>query len=265
MTQTKSPQEITFTTINGVKTAEYITGLSDGIPVLALHGWGANISLMQPLADALARQGFRVFVPDMPGFGQSDPPPVTWNVSDYAHWVIAYLDAHGLAQVHLIGHSFGGRLGLILGADYASRLHRLALIDSAGVPPRRPLGSRLRLNIYKAIRDGLYKIGMKSTADNLRAWYTNRYGSADFKSAGVLRETFVKVVNENLLPYAARISVPTLLIWGDADDDTPLWQAKMLEKTIPDAGLVTFAGAGHYSYLEHLAETTRILDHFFKA
>jgi pimeloyl-ACP methyl ester carboxylesterase len=79
-----------------------------------------------------------------------------------------------------------------------------------------------------------------------------------------MRNTFVKVVNEDLLPYAARIKVPTLLLWGDRDEDTPLWQGQLLEKTIPDAGLVVFEGAGHYSYLDRLGETVRILDHFFK-
>jgi pimeloyl-ACP methyl ester carboxylesterase len=79
-----------------------------------------------------------------------------------------------------------------------------------------------------------------------------------------MRETFVKVVNEDLLPYAARVQPATLLFWGDQDQDTPLWQGQLLEKTIPDAGLVVWEGAGHYSYLDRLADTVRVIDHFFK-
>ncbi len=78
-----------------------------------------------------------------------------------------------------------------------------------------------------------------------------------------MRETFVKVVNEDLLPYAAQVKPSTLLFWGDQDMDTPLSQGQLLEKTIPDAGLVVWEGAGHYSYLDRLADTVRVMDHFF--
>ena len=80
----------------------------------------------------------------------------------------------------------------------------------------------------------------------------------------MMRETFVKVVNKDLRPYAARISRPTLLFWGDKDEDTPLWQGQELEKLIPDAGLIVYEGAGHYSYLERLNETVKTVDYFFK-
>ena len=79
-----------------------------------------------------------------------------------------------------------------------------------------------------------------------------------------MRETFVKVVNEDLRPYAKRVKPSTLLFWGDKDEDTPLWQGRELENLIPDAGLVVYAGAGHYSYLERLNETVNTVDYFFR-
>jgi pimeloyl-ACP methyl ester carboxylesterase len=254
--------EVRHININDIQTAEYVVG--SGVPVIILHGWGANISLVKPLADKLAAQGYQAFAPDLPGFGQTPAPNSAWTVQNYAAFIVDYFAVHNLSRAHLIGHSFGGRLGLILGADHADKLEKLVLIDSAGVPPRRSGSSQFRLSLYKSVRDVLYKFGAKSTADKLRDWYVNRYGSADYKNAGALRETVVKVVNEDLLPYAARIRVPTLLLWGEDDEDTPLWQGQILEKTIPDAGLVTFPNAGHYSYLQHLAETVRIVDYFFK-
>ena len=81
--------------------------------------------------------------------------------------------------------------------------------------------------------------------------------------AGPLQATFVRVVEQDLLPYAARVARPTLLIWGDRDADTPLWMGRQLEQTIPDAGLVVFQGAGHFSYLERLPDYVRIVHHFF--
>lgn len=252
----------TYTTIDGLRTAEHVIG--NGDPVVLLHGWGASIDLLSPLGDRLAPLGCRVHMLDLPGFGETDPPVEAWSVNDYANFVLAYLDHHDLARVQVFGHSFGGRLGLILGADHPTRLHKLALADSAGIRPKTPLSQRARLATYKFARDGLSRIGLRGQSDRLRTWYTKRYGSTDYQAAGVLRETFVRVVNEDLLPVAARVSVPTLLLWGDRDDDTPLWQGQLLETTIPDAGLVVFDGAGHYSYLDRLSDTVRVLDHFWR-
>ncbi len=254
---------IKFTEVNNLNIAEAVAG--EGASVLLLHGWGANIGLVWPLAKRLMAMGYRVYVPDLPGFGQSAEPPIAWSVFDYADFVVAYLNHHQLEKVYLFGHSFGGRLGLILGAEHGEKIIKMALADSAGVRSPTPLTMRARLGLYKFIRDGLYRIGAKGVADGLRAWYGNRYGSADYQQvSGVMRETFIKVVNEDLLSYAARVKSPTLLFWGDKDEDTPLWQGELLEDTIPDAGLVVHEGAGHYSYLDRLADTARVMDYFFK-
>jgi pimeloyl-ACP methyl ester carboxylesterase len=233
------------------------------LPVLALHGWGASAELMRVVVERLAAGGARVIAPDLPGFGNTALPPPDWDVVAYARWVVSLLDALEIARCHLVGHSFGGRLGLILGADYPERLGRMILVDSAGIPPKHPLGSQLRLKAYKGIRDGLKAAGAASLSDRLRAWYSGRYGSADFQNAGPLRNIFIRVVNQDLSDYAKRVTPSTLLVWGDQDEDTPLWQGQMLEKLIPDAGLVTLKGAGHYSYLERPAEFATIALHFF--
>lgn len=248
-------------TVNGLPVTHAVAG--EGRPLVLLHGWGAHTALVWPLAQAMSTRGCRVYALDMPGFGQTPPPPTAWTIYDYARFVIAYLDAQGLQQVDLFGHSFGGRLGLILGSEYAPRIRKMALADAAGIKSPTPWPVTLRLNTYKAIRDSLYRIGAKSLADTLRTAYNRRYGSTDFQqTSGVMRETFVKVVNEDLRPYAARVQCSTLLFWGDQDEDTPLWQGQLLEKTIPDAGLIVHKGAGHYSYLDALAETVRVLDYF---
>lgn len=255
---------IQTTIINTISTRHAVVG-ETGDPVLLLHGWGANLELVLPLAERLAKLGYRVYAPDMPGFGQTAPPPAAWTVFDYAAWVLAYMDSQQLDQVYLFGHSFGGRLSLILGADHPERFRKIVLADSAGVREPAPLLTRLRLASYKTVRDGLRGVGLKSVADQLQSWYARRYGSADYQQvSGVMRATFVNVVNEDLLPYAARVKLSTLLIWGDQDQDTPLRQAKLLEKTIPDAGLVVWEGAGHYSYLDRLDETVKVMDYFFK-
>lgn len=254
---------ITYITIDNLNIAQ--AHLGEGDPVLMLHGWGANIDLLWPLGEALARYGYSIHMLDLPGFGKSDSPSTGWTVFDYAEFVIRYLDAHKLDGVHLFGHSFGGRLGLILGADYADRINKMALSNSAGVLPKKKVWPQVRLRSYKAIRTGLQTIGLNALSDNLRQKYNARYGSSDFQQlSGAMRETFVQVVNQDLVPHAARVKASTLLFWGDADEDTPLWMGQLLEETIPDAGLVVHDGTGHYAYLDRLSETARVMDYFFK-
>lgn len=253
----------TKTSLNNINFAEHIMG--EGEPILLLHGWGANIGLLMPLAERLAKKGYRCYMLDMMGFGESDDPPQAWTVYDYTNFVIDYLDMHKLDSVYLFGHSFGGRLSLILGSQHSSRIKKIALSDSAGIKPKAPFWSSLRLSSYKAIRDGLYKIGLSSLADTLREQYNQRYGSSDFQQvSGVMRQTFINVVNEDLLPLASQVKVSTLLFWGDKDEDTPLWMGQKLEQEIPDAGLVIHEGAGHYAYLEKAEETAGVMDYFLK-
>ena len=231
-----------------------------------LHGWGASLKLMQPLGERLAALGYTVYIPDLPGFGESDPPPAAWGVTDYANFVVAYLDAHQLEQVYLFGHSFGGRLGLVLGAEYAGSLRQ----DGAGGRGRRAdeeiAAGANSPDAYKAIRDGLYKVGAKSLADNLRAalqralWLGGFSGGAAASCARPSSRSSTRIC----APMRARVKLSTLLFWGDKDEDTPLWQGRELETLIPDAGLIVYEGAGHYSYLERLSETVKTVDYFFK-
>lgn len=249
--------------ILGVAAHALLAGPERGTPVLLLHGWGASSALMEPIASRLAARGWRTITPDLPGFGASGLPPADWGVSEYARWALALLDALHVPCAHLIGHSFGGRISLMLGAEHAARVDRIVLVDSAGIPPRRPLAAQIRLRAYKAARVALVRLGQRGRADALRAWYGRRYGSSDYQSAGPLREVFVRVVNHDLSDVATRVQRPTLLVWGELDQDTPLWQGQALEKRIPDAGLVVLEGAGHYSYLEQPEHFVTIVDHFY--
>ncbi len=250
--------------IKGISIREEIQG--EGEPVLMVHGWGANIELLQPLAQRLSRLGFRCYMLDLPGFGESDEPPAAYSVSDYAAFCLAYLDHHGLGTAHYFGHSLGGRIGLALAADHDERIKKMALSNSAGIRIKPSLHSRMRLNLYRGMRAGLEAVGAKSAALMLRAQYSRRYGSLDFQAASpVMRQTLIKVVNQDLLECAARVAAPTILIWGDQDEETPLWMGRKLEETIPDAALVVHAGAGHYAYLDFPDKTASILQALFRS
>ncbi|MCY3781122.1 MAG: alpha/beta hydrolase [Chloroflexi bacterium] len=248
--------------IKGIDIRQRIIG--DGPPVLMIHGWGANIDLLQPLALPLSRLGYRCYMPDLPGFGASADPPEPFTIFDYADFCLAYIDHHDLPTVNYFGHSLGGRIGLILGAEYANRLEKMTLSNSAGIRVDPPLHNRLRLRLYQNIRDGLSVIGAKAISDRLRNIYSQRYGSADYLSASpVMQKTLVNVVNQDLLAYAERVPLPTILIWGDEDRDTPLWMGQKLERAIPDAALIVHESAGHYAYLDFPEKTASIMHALF--
>jgi pimeloyl-ACP methyl ester carboxylesterase len=229
-------------------------------PLLLLHGWGQNAAAMRSLAEGLAALGHSVHALDLPGFGHSPIPPDSWGVADYARCVAGYMSQVGLAPANIVGHSFGGRLGIVLAADHPSVVNKLVLAGSAGVlnPP--------------TARDALVKLGkaafklpgLSLLQGQAKAIATAQFGSDDLKAAGPLEAIFRKVVVEDLLPRAARIAAPTLLMWGTADTATPLWQGQALAEAIADSGLVTYAGATHFAYLERLPDFIRVIDTFCK-
>ena len=249
--------------INGIHIRERIIG--DGTPVLMVHGWGADIDLLQPLALRLSRQGFRCFLPDLPGFGGSAEPASAFSIFDYAAFCLEYLDHHSLASVHYFGHSLGGRIGLILGADHADRIDKMTLSNSAGIRVHPAMAKQIRLKLYQNIRDGLATLGAKAISDRLRHAYNQHFGSVDFLNASpIMRKTLINVVNQDLLDYAGRVAVPTILIWGDKDQDTPLWMGRKLERAIPDAALIVHESAGHYAYLDYPDKTASIMSALFR-
>ncbi len=250
--------------IAGIQTRQAVIG--EGEPLLMAHGWGARIELLQPLAIKLSQFGYRCLLVDMPGFGESDEPPRPFAVRDYVNFCLALLDAHGLPSAHYFGHSLGGRIGLMLAAEAPERLRSMALSNSAGIKVQPPLLQKLRQALYHGARKSLDSIGASGVKARLQNMYTQRYGSEDYRQASpVMRQSLVKIVNQDLLGYARRAAVPTILIWGDADQETPLWMGRKLEEAMPDAALIVHPGAGHYAYLDYPEQTARIMDALFRS
>ena len=251
---------VVLRSISGLQTGTCVVG--EGKPILALHGWGGSIQSFWPVAERLGPAGYQVHLIDLPGFGQSQVPPGAWGIADYMRFVVAYLDACGLDRVAVLGHSFGGRISLMLAAEHPQRVRKMVLADSAGL--RTPLGlkQRMRNILARTVRMSLEIARLDAWRTRLQDSYNRRYASRDYLTAGPLRETFVRVIEEDLTPFARRVQAPTVLIWGDHDTDTPLWQGRRLEQLIADAGLIVFQGAGHFAYLERLPDYVRIVDHF---
>jgi pimeloyl-ACP methyl ester carboxylesterase len=217
------------------------------LPVLVLHGWGAHLEAVEPIVAALAGET-EVLALDLPGFGRSDPPPEAWDADDYARFILRYLDREGVERCHIVGHSNGGRVGICIAADHPERLDRLLLCDSAGLRPKRGRRYYTRVAFAKLGRVvGLLGGRGRRLQDRMR----RRVASTDYIEASeAMRGTFRKLIAQDLAERLPRIKATTLLVWGDRDDDTPLWMGRRMEELIPGAGLAVLEGAGHYSYAD---------------
>ena len=245
--------------IDGMRVAYDIDG--SGPFLLLLHGWGGSAKSFAPVHQAFA-QWFRVVSLDFPGFGESDLPTSVWGVGEYAELVFRFLQQLDIRKCHIIAHSFGGKVTIWLAAHHPEVVEKITLVDAAGVKPRRPIQYYLKVYTFKTAKK-LYQWGLLGPRreERLTRLYA-RFGSRDYQDAGSLRGIFVRVVNQHLNELLPKIQNPTLLIWGDQDTSTPLRDAKVMEAAIPDAGLVVFAGAGHFSYLDQLGRFVQVEKHF---
>ena len=225
--------------------------------VLFLHGWGSPAATYQLLLDHLATY-CRVVAPDLPGFGGSAEPETPWSVDDYVEWTLAFAGALGLERVILMNHSFGGRISikLLSRRPVPLTVERAVFMDAAGIRPKRTLKYYVKVYSYKA---------MKRLLPGLARKMQGKAGSADYRNASpLMRQTMVKCINEDLTHLLPQIGVSTLLIWGSADTATPLSDGQLMEKTIPDAGLVVLEGAGHFAFAQQWGLCSRVLDSFLK-
>jgi len=249
-----------FITLDNLKIHYRVSGT--GKNVILLHGWGANVDSFQPVHNYLDKQ-FQVYAIDLPGFGHSEAPVNIWGTVEYTNLVRQFLHAFHIENPILIGHSFGGRLAIRLATT--EKVNKLILVDSAGIRPRRKPNYYFKVYSYKLLKRAanlpILRNYLQNTVENVK----KKVGSTDYQNAsGVMRDILVKVVNEDLRELLPKIQVPTLLIWGENDSATPVADGKLMEKLLPDAGLVILKNAGHFSYLDKLNEFLLIVNHFLQ-
>ena len=244
-----------------------VRGTLDGSRPIAvvLHGWGASSAAVTSIQACLADSHDSV-APDLPGFGASDPLPTVWGSEQYLASITQLLDQLGVRRASFVGHSRGGHFAFAFAARHPDRVDRLVLVDSAGLRGRRGAAYRARVLAFKAGRRVLRSrplVGPRGAP--LRALFERRFGSDDYRAAtGHQRGTLVRLVNEDASHLLPRVQAPTLLIWGERDDATPLADGQLMERLIPDAGLVVFPGAGHFSYADDPGRFCRVVSHFLR-
>jgi len=210
-------------------------------PLVILHGWGNSGEQYTELAKILA-EDFYVIVPDLPGFGKTPPAKKPYDVSDYAKAVIRFLKKLGIEEAIFIGHSFGGRISIKLASKKPKLVKLLILTGAAGVEKFYWKRSGKRAAYWTVAK--LSKLfSFLPPVKKLRSRF---YADRDFgKVEGVMKQTFLKVIKENLTKDAKNIQQQTLLVWGAKDQMTPIYDAEKMHKIIPHNYLKIFTRVGH--------------------
>lgn len=225
----------------------------EGEAVLLLHGWGTNMAVYKTLIDSVSAYR-RVISYDIPGFGESEEPGEAFSTDDYADLAYAVLSALGVSRASLIGHSHGGRtiLNMLSRDDKAVEIDKAVLIGSAGIVAKKSAKKKLKIRLYKMGKSVLSSAPIRAMFPNALKRFQDSHGSADYRSASpIMRESLVKIVNDDYRDRLAKIKSPTLLIWGDCDTETPFENALLMEKMIADSGIVKVKGGTHYCFLEN--------------
>jgi pimeloyl-ACP methyl ester carboxylesterase len=143
-------------------------------------------------------------------------------------------------------------------------VEKIILVDSAGLIPKRGIDYYIKVYSFKTLKFIYKNLFFWIKGEDRMEKFYKKFGSDDYQdSDGIMRKILVKVVNEDLSPILKDIKAPTLLIWGDKDEATPLYMAKIMEKEIKDSGLVVLEDAGHYSYLDDYYKFKRVINSFF--
>jgi len=250
--------------INDLKINYIKEGPDTKTTILFLHGWGTSAESFRPVINEMAKK-FTTYAIDFPGFGSSQQPPTTYEVEDYSKLVLEFINKLNLENVVLVGHSFGGRVIIKLVGKLGYKPKKIILVDSAGIKPKRTLKYKIKVGVFKfAKKIAMILLGKKKGQEIINK-YRSKAGSTDYNNAdAVMKEVFKNVVNEDLTEYLPNIKVPTLLIWGELDQDTPLSDAQKMEQLIDNAGLVVIKGAGHFSFLNNLPYFLVVVNKFLE-
>jgi pimeloyl-ACP methyl ester carboxylesterase len=253
--------------VAGLSVAYERTG--NGPALVLLHGFTHDSRVWRPQLDRLS-DAFTVIAWDAPGAGQSDDPPATFEIGDWADCLAAFLTTVGVQRAHILGLSWGGLLAQEFYRRHTPRVRSLVLADTyagwKGSLPEPIPEDRLAACLRDAsLRPGefvaKYLPGMFGSSPSQRVRDELARVMSDFHPAGfrLMATALARTDTRGLLPT---IAVPTLLIWGDADERSPMTVAYQIRDAIPGARLAVIAGAGHVTNLEEAARFNALVREF---
>lgn len=252
-----------FVTVNGIDTYYVDSGARDAPPILFIHGLFGSTQVWRLVIDDLNALGYRTITYDRPGAGLSAKPlSADYSQPAHADHAAALLDALGIEQALIVGHSAGGNVAAHFALRHPERVTALALVDAAvlaGGPPGFVGGIAAFPPITRWAQVILNAAFTRETlAGSLRSFYRNpslvneavidAYWRA-FETPGAFNGLIglTRDAAPNRLSEAqiAQIGARTGVIWGMQDTITPIEQGERLITLLPDAVWLPIADSGH--------------------
>ena len=230
--------------------------------VLLLHGWGDQASGLDNLYQYFIKNGYGVASLDLPGFGQSDNPPIDWDLEKYARFVSKFVSKLGLKVNILIGHSNGGAIAIKIVSLGLIQPQKLILISSAGIRSQYKLRNKSLRIVAKTAKAATFVLPSNYKKKAKEVFY--RVIGSDMLIKEDLIETFKNVVSEDLILEAEKITIPTLLIYGQNDKATPVLYGKIFHRKIKNSRLEIFDNVGHFIHLEEPGRLNMMIGDFIR-
>jgi pimeloyl-ACP methyl ester carboxylesterase len=249
-----------------------------GEPVVLLHGYNHHAEAWVRNIAPLAAQGWRVIVPDLPGFGRSGVPRISYSLAGYSRFLLAFLDALKVDSAHLVGSSMGGAIALRTAIDRPDRVRTVTGVDAAGLFPSVPKAWSIAANPLAKLlirpflgRKRLLEWSHSRAYDDPSISSTvqtdlmaQAYAQPGYKDHILgMAESMLRAPEEGLLWDALPgIQQPVLIIWGRQDRTISVHHAYRAAQRIPSSEVVIYDRCGHLPMYEKAADFNRDLGVF---
>lgn len=242
--------------VNGYRLHYLVGGPDGGSPVVLLHGLGGRAQNWRALAPYFVKAGFRVYMPDLLGYGRSPQPEgFSYSVRDEAKLIIAFCRSLGLDGFDLGGWSMGGWVAQLIAGEAPELVRHLMLFDSAGLNVRPKWKSQIFTPANPAQVQRLQAM-MNPKPLHLPGFIIRGIIRATAVNAWIIRRALGAMFNGNdvtdgILPA---LKMPVFLGWGECDQCIPVEQAEMMHSLIPHSELFVVPDCGHLAPLACAAE-----------
>lgn len=229
--------------------------------IVMLPGWGDTSKTFNGLVKEL-KDDYTVLAVDLPGFGGSQAPDKAWGLEDYSNFVNDWLKKLGVKQVYaLVGHSHGGATAIYGLGNELINADKLILLASAGIRNQQKIQKSLFMAAAKTAKLPMLLLPVTQRQKLRRKFYAA--AGSDLMLLPHMEQTFKKIINQDVQSSAARVSVPTLLIYGSRDKATPIRYGHQLNRLIPGSRLEVVS-AGHFVHLDEPLAVTKLIKNFLK-
>ena len=221
-----------------------------GKDMLFLHGYLSSKEAFLGQIDYFSHF-YKVTALDFIGFGQAEPLTQPFSVGDYAAWLDAAMAYLRLRKPHVVAHSFGCRVAVKLASQNPEAFDKMLLTGPAGVIMNRGFAYQAKIKAYRAVKKIAPRFAEK------------KFGSAEYRTLSpIMKESYKKIVNEDLRICAGQVRGETLLVVGKTDKVTPKKEAEAYLKAFPNARLKEIEG-GHFAFVEQPVLFNLIAEEFF--